>query len=241
MRTVVRSAVRPGGATNRAEAKAVRMSRPFLKVIEGLPRRTGGGEEARTADAELAQGVADGDAAAIKALTQRCLPRVHAVAVRLLGDRAEAEDVAQETFLKVWRKIGLYDSERARLETWVTRIAMNACYDRLRKKRETQISDDAPEQVDGAASVDSRLTGEDALARVRAAVAALPERQKLALQLCHFQERTNIEAAQIMEVSVEAMESLLARARRSLKKTLARDSRELIKDAAGLHGSGREL
>ena len=76
---------------------------------------------------------------------------------------------------------------------------------------------------------------------MRAAVAALPERQKLALELCHFQDRTNIEAAQIMDVSVEAMESLLARARRSLKKTLARDRDELIKDAAGLHGSGREL
>lgn len=233
--------MRPGGATSRQSEKAVRVSRPVLKVIEGPPRRTGGGEEARAADAALAMGVAQGDAAAIRALTQRCLPRVHAVAARLLGDRAEAEDVAQETFLKVWRKIALYDPERARLETWVTRIAMNASYDRLRKKRESQISDDAPEQVDGAVSADARLTGQDALSRVRAAVDALPERQKLALELCHFQERTNIEAALIMDVSVEAMESLLARARRALKKTLARDRDELIKDAAALHGSGREL
>ena len=216
-RIAVRRAVRPGGATSRPKRKP-RVSRPVLKVIEGPPRRTGGGEETRAADAALAQGVAHGDAAAIRALTQRCLPRVHAVAARLLGD-----------------------PERARLETWVTRIAMNACYDRLRKKRESQISDDAPEQVDDAVSADARLTGEDALSRVRAAVAALPARQKLALELCHFQERTNIEAALIMDVSVEAMESLLARARRALKKTLARDRDELIKDAAGLHGSGREL
>ena len=217
------------------------MSPPNLKVIDGAPRRTGGGEEARAADARLADGVAQGDAGAILALTQRCLPRVHGVAVRLLRDRDEAEDVAQETFLKVWRKIELYDPDKARLETWVTRIAMNACYDRLRKKRESQISEDAPEQVDGAASAESRLTGADALGRVRAAVADLPDRQKLALQLCHFQDHTNIEAAQIMEISVEALESLLARARRSLKAKLAADRDELIADAAGLHGSGTEL
>ncbi|WP_306017225.1 RNA polymerase sigma factor [Oceanicaulis sp. MMSF_3324] len=217
------------------------MSRPVLKVIDGSPRRTGGGEEARAADARLAAGVAQGEAGAIRALTQRCLPRVHGVAARLLGDREEAEDVAQETFVKVWRKIALYDPDKARLETWVTRIAMNACYDRLRKKRETQISEDAPERADGAASAESRLTGEDALSRVRAAVAALPERQKLALQLCHFQDHTNIEAAQIMEVSVEALESLLARARRALKAQLAADRDELIADAAGLHGSGKEI
>lgn len=217
------------------------MSRPFLKVIDGPPLRTGGGEEVRAADARLADGVARGDAAAIRALTQRCLPRVLGVAARLLGDREEAEDVAQETFMKVWRKIAQYDPDRARLETWVTRIAMNACYDRLRKKRESQISEDAPEPVDGAASVESRLAGESALSRVRAAVDALPERQKAALQLCHFQDHTNIEAAQIMEISVEALESLLARARRALKAKLATDRQELIADAAGLHGAGKEI
>ncbi|WP_440957486.1 RNA polymerase sigma factor [Oceanicaulis sp. LC35] len=217
------------------------MSRPVLKVIDGSPHRTGGGEEARAADARLAQGVAQGDAGAIRALTQRCLPRVHGVAARLLSDQDEAEDVAQETFMKVWRKIALYDPDRARLETWVTRIAMNACYDRLRKKRESQISEDAPEQMDGAVSAENRLTGEDALSRVREAVNALPERQKMALQLCHFQDHSNIEAAQIMEVSVEALESLLARARRALKAKLAADRDELIADAAGLHGSGKEI
>ena len=217
------------------------MSRPVLKVIDGPPLRTGGGEEVRAADARLAEGVARGDAAALRALTQRCLPRVHGVAVRLLRDREEAEDVAQETFMKVWRKIAQYDPDRARLETWVTRIAMNACYDRLRKKRESQISEDAPEPVDGAVSVENRLAGEDALSQVRAAVDILPERQKTALQLCHFQDHTNIEAAQIMEISVEALESLLARARRALKAQLAADRQELIADAAGLHGAGKEI
>ena len=217
------------------------MPRPVLKVIDGAPRRREGGEAARAADARLAEGVAQGDAGAIRALTQRCLPRVLGVAGRLLGDRDEAEDVAQETFVKVWRKIALYDPDKARLETWVTRIAINASYDRLRKTRESQVSEEAPEQIDGAASVESRLTGEDALSRVRMAVAELPERQKLALELCHFQDHTNIEAAQIMEVSVEALESLLARARRGLKAKLAADRAELIADAAGLHGSGKEI
>ena len=91
----------------------------------------------------------------MRALTQRCLPRVMGVAVRLLKDREDAQDVAQETFLKVWRNIGRFDANRAKLETWVTKIAVNASYDRLRKKRETLLGEDMPEQVDGAPSAEA--------------------------------------------------------------------------------------
>jgi len=180
--------------------------------------------------------VAAGDPAAMRALTQRCLPRVMGVAVRLLNNREDAEDVAQETFLKVWRNIARFDPERARLETWVCKIAMNASYDRLRKKREILLGEDMPEPVDGTPSAEAQLTAADAAGRVRQAIQALPERQRLALELCHFQDRTNIEAASMMDVSVEAMESLLARARRTLKKTLASDRADLLADAAKIQG-----
>jgi len=216
------------------------MVRPILRVITGSASQADQRIRAGAADADLVDGVARGEAAAIRALTQRCLPRVTGVALRLLRDRAEAEDVAQETFVKVWRHINRYDPERARLETWVTRIAMNACYDRLRKKRETLLGEDTPERTDGAPSAEAQLTAADSASRVRAAVDQLPERQKLALELCHFQERTNIEAAEIMQVSVEAIESLLSRARRSLKKALAAEREALLADAAQLHGSGEE-
>lgn len=210
---------------------------PFLRLVPKTPLPSERGrDETRTVDQDLARAVAAGEPAAMRALTQRCLPRVMGVAVRLLKDREDAQDVAQETFLKVWRNIGRFDANRAKLETWVTKIAVNASYDRLRKKRETLLGDDMPEQIDGAPSAEAQLTASDASRRVQQAIQALPERQRLALELCHFQERTNIEAAQIMDVSVEAMESLLARARRTLKTTLASEREELLADAAQLQG-----
>jgi RNA polymerase sigma-70 factor (ECF subfamily) len=190
------------------------------------------------ADRTLASGVRRGDRTAVAALTARCLPLVTGLAARSLRDRSEAEDVAQETFVKVWRKIEQYDPAKARLETWVARIALNLCYDRLRKRGEVLMGEDAPEPADPDAGADAVLAARDMAARVRAAVAELPPRQRAALELCHFQEMSNIEAAAIMEISVEALESLLTRGRRALKARLAGDRGELL---AGLSdGQGGE-
>lgn len=209
--------------------------RPTLRVISGPPS-DGRQRDARAGDRALALAVAQGERAAIAALTKRCLPVVHAVARRLIKDASEADDIAQETFVKVWRAIERYDADRARLETWVARIATNLCLDRLRKRREATLGEDAPERVDTAPRTDALLVAGGSAERVRAAVAGLPERQRLALELCSFQDRTNIEAADILGVSVEAVESLLARARRTLRKELLEESRDLIDGFAGAQG-----
>jgi len=209
--------------------------RPMLRVISGSPS-DGRQRDARAGDRALARAVSRGERAAIAALTKRCLPVVHSVARRLIKDASEADDVAQETFVRVWRAIDRYDADRARLETWVARIATNLCLDRLRKRREATLGEDAPERVDTAPRADALLAAGSSADRVRAAVANLPERQKLALELCSFQDRTNIEAAKIMGVSVEAVESLLARARRTLKRELLEESRDLIEGFSGAHG-----
>jgi RNA polymerase sigma-70 factor (ECF subfamily) len=153
--------------------------RPVLRVISGSPRPTQDGPQ--TPDAALAQGVARGEREAVAAMTRRCLPVVQAVARRLLKDPVEAEDVAQETFLKVWRSIHQYDPDRARLEAWTGKIAANACYDRLRKRGETLLDHALPERADASPSVDALLAAEDSKARVRAAIDALPPRQAAAL------------------------------------------------------------
>ena len=209
--------------------------RPKLRVIPGPPSDARQ-RDARGEDRALARAVARGERAAIAALTRRCLPVVHSIARRLMNDSAEAEDLAQETFVKVWRAIDRYDAERARLETWVARIATNVCLDRLRKRREATLGEDMPEPPDPAAGADARVEAQVSAQRVRVAVACLPERQRLALELCSFQDRTNIEAAEILGVSVEAVESLLARARRTLKQELLDESRDLIDGLAGAHG-----
>ena len=207
------------------------MVRSALRLVQGGSARLGEGGRI-DADRELAQAVQRGDRRAIAALTARCLPLVAGLAARTLGDRTEAEDVAQETFVKVWRNIERYEPERARLETWAARIGLNLCYDRLRRRGESQIDAEAPERADPAPLAEAVLAASGAAERVRAAIAALPARQRAALELCHFQERGQVEAAAILEVSVEALESLLARGRRALKAALAEDGRALMDSLA---------
>lgn len=171
-------------------------------------------------DEALLRRVGQGEAAAVQALVARKLRRVLALAERILGDSAEAEDVAQETFLRVWRTAPRWRPAGAKFDTWLHRVTLNLCFDRLRRRRERPTSD-PPDSPDPGPAPDRGLLAADVGVRVRAALAALPPRQRLAIVLCHYQELGNIEAAGLMGVSVEALESLLARGRRTLKTALA--------------------
>ncbi len=163
--------------------------------------------------------IAAGDGAAAREAIGLFATRLHAIGYRMLNDAAEAEDVAQEAMLRLWRVAPEWRAGEARISTWLHRVALNLCYDRLRKRRTTDL-EDAPEQIDPAASVQDRMEARDDAAAVRAALAALPERQRAAIVLRHFEERSNPEIAEALELSVEAVESLLARGRRALKAAL---------------------
>ncbi len=171
-------------------------------------------------DLELVIGVARGDAAAVRVLVARKLPRVLALARRMLTDPVEAEDVAQEVMLRVWRQAPKWRPGAARFDTWMHRVALNLCYDRLRRRRE-QPTDRPPDRPDPGPAPDRGLMAADVGARVERAMAGLPHRQREAVVLCHYQELSNIDAAALMGISVEALESLLARARRALRAALA--------------------
>lgn len=188
-------------------------------------------------DGAYARALARGDRAAARHFMARNLPTILGIARRLLGDEAEAEDAAQDVFVKVWKNAHRWEPGRARFDSWVGRIAINACYDRLRRRRE-RVFDDLPEEADGAPGADHRLSGQETADRVRAAIAGLPGRQRLALELCQFQEHSNIEAAAMMEISVEAVESLLSRARRTLRRTLAGEAGTMIGELAAARGEG---
>lgn len=178
-------------------------------------------------DADLMVRLARGDKSAARTLMDRRLPRLLGLARRMLKDPIEAEDVAQETFLRVWKAADRWRPGEAKVETWMSRIAINLCYDRLRKKRET-LMEVLPERTSGEPSAEAQLGESETTEQVIAALAVLPDRQRMALELCHFQEMSNIEAAAIMDVSVDALESLLSRARRKLRETLMGQSGDLL-------------
>ncbi len=171
-------------------------------------------------DEDLVRRIGTGDPVAVRAMVARKLPRLLALAPRMLGDPAEAEDVAQETFVRIWRHAAGWRRGQARFDSWIHRVALNLCYDRLRKRREF-VTDDLPEQVDEAPLPDA-LPGDEEN-RVATALQRLAPRQREAIVLVYYQEMSNIEAAAVMQISVDALESLLARGRRSLQVMLTGD------------------
>ncbi|MBV2149868.1 RNA polymerase sigma factor [Sphingobium sp. AS12] len=170
-------------------------------------------------DLALLVRVGRGDAEAARAMVARKLPRLLALATRMLGDAAEAEDVAQESFVRLWRQAARWRPGAARFDTWLHRVALNLCYDRLRRRREIVV-ETVPDRPDPGPAPDAGLDEADAASRVAAALQALPERQREAIVLAYYQELSNIEAANAMDISVEALESLLSRARRKLRTLL---------------------
>lgn len=171
-------------------------------------------------EAELLARFAAGDQAAARSLTARLVPRIHALARRMLGDPTEAEDVTQEAMLRLWKIAPDWRDEGVAVGTWLYRVAGNLCIDRLRRRRERPAAE-LGEHADEAPGPQARLEGADRAAALRAALATLPDRQRLAIVLRHLEERPNPEIAEILETSVEAVESLLARGRRALAAELA--------------------
>jgi len=175
---------------------------------------------------------ADRKQQAFSFLMQRHLDKVRALAWRTLQSHADTDEIAQEVFLKIWHKPDSFKSGKAKFSTWLYRVTLNACIDRQRKTKTIPLepleailpdTNPTPEQTLGINQQNQQTSK-----RVNIALAKLPDRQRQAITLSHYEGISNIEAAQILDTSVEAVESLLGRARRSLKAALEKDINQLL-------------
>ncbi|MCB1559762.1 MAG: RNA polymerase sigma factor [Xanthomonadales bacterium] len=172
-------------------------------------------------DLPLVIATGQGDASAAATLVDRYARRLQTFAWRMLGDRAEAEDVVQESFLRLWKHAQRWKPGTARFSTWLFQVAANLCRDRLRRRPRYHDADAVEWLADDAPSSGEQLQQDERDHEVRQAIRALPARQREALLLSHYDGMGNLEIAAVLDVSVEAVESLLARARRTLRRELA--------------------
>lgn len=196
------------------------------RIVPG-PHGSPVSDSQESGESALLAGAAEGDEAAFRSLVERHLSGLLVLARRMLRDDAEAEDVTQEALLKLWRsrealEVGMYG-----LRPWLRRVVSNLCIDKMRSSRRFTVTDDVPERAEPADQL-TQVEAQDASERVDRAIKALPDRQRTALTLFHYEGLSQIEVGRIMGVSDEAVESLLARARRSLKVALRDEWRELL-------------
>jgi RNA polymerase sigma-70 factor (ECF subfamily) len=166
---------------------------------------------------------ARGDGEAARLLTERLLPRALRHAARVLGDMAEAEDVAQEAMMRLWKAAPDWRADGpAKPATWLHKVVANLAVDRLRRaRRATGLDPETAASIpDSAPGAEARMVAADRMAALDAALATLPERQRQAVVLRHIEGMSNPEIAEVLEIGVEAVESLTARGKRALKQAL---------------------
>lgn len=195
---------------------------------ENEPAGSDGGSPAGD-DRALVARLSSGDPAAFASIVHAHLPSLLAIGRRMLRDDAEAEDVAQEALIRLWRNADRLEIGEGGVKPWLRRVVSNLCIDRVRSARHLSVVEEVPEQPEPASQM--RSLGEKQLsARVDAALKQLPERQRLALVLFHYEGMSQVEVGQVLGVSDEAVESLLSRARRALKGLLKSEWQELLPD-----------
>lgn len=170
-------------------------------------------------DDELVRRMALGDQGACAGLLARHLDRIRSLARRMLGNDADADEVAQDTFLRAWQQASQWRHGHARYATWLFQVALNLCRDRLRARR-PQRDDDIDHLADPSPSPELLADEHELARRLQTALERLPPRQREALVLFHDHGLSQAGIAETLELSVEAVESLLARARRALRSAL---------------------
>ena len=171
-------------------------------------------------DHELLAHIQEGDGQAFAILVERHTERFYRLAYRYLQSKAAAEDVVQDAFLKLWENPASWQPERnSKFTTWFYRVVVNLCLD-LRKKKGAVGLDNAPELVDEREPVDEAIMRTQEQLMLEKEIASLPDRQRTALNLCFDEGLSNQEAAEIMGLNLKALQSLIMRAKTTLRERL---------------------
>lgn len=201
-------------ATGLAGARAARRGLPDAEA------------RARSEDDALLERIQNDDQAAFRLLVERHVDRAFALALRILRNPADADDVVQDCLLKLWTHRKRMEIGRAKFSTWLYRVVTNRCIDFTRMPRMNDI-DEAPEVADDRADVVEELHRSAVTTLLETALTRLPEQQRIALILSYHENMSNAEVAEVMDTTVAAVESLLKRGRMHLRKLLTKSEDDI--------------
>lgn len=176
-------------------------------------------------DALLAR-IANNDQNAFRVLVERHIDRAYGLALRILSNRADAEDIVQDTLLKIWLHRGRWESGRAKFSTWLYRVVTNRCIDVRRQPRSEDI-EQAPEVADDRPLAIAEIQKHEVNTMLDAAMGRLPDQQRVALILSYHENMSNGDIAEVMQTTVIAVESLLKRGRQRLRELLRRSEKDI--------------
>jgi RNA polymerase sigma-70 factor (ECF subfamily) len=177
-------------------------------------------------DSELLDRLASGDEVAFRMLVERHIDRAYAIALRIVGNAADAEDVVQDTMLKIWSHRGRWQHGRAKFSTWLYRVISNRCIDLRRKPRNENV-EAVPEVADGQPGAVEIIERNELNGMLELAMQRLPEQQRVAVIFSYHENMSNGEIAQVMDTTVAAVESLLKRGRQQLRQLLRKHERDI--------------
>jgi len=177
-------------------------------------------------DSELLDRLAADDETAFRMLVERHIDRAYAIALRIVGNAADAEDVVQDTMLKIWSHRGRWQHGRAKFSTWLYRVISNRCIDLRRKPRNENV-ETVPEVADGQPGAVEIIERNELNDMLELAMQRLPEQQRIAVIFSYHENMSNGEIAQVMDTTVAAVESLLKRGRQQLRQLLRKHERDI--------------
>ena len=187
-----------------------------------------------TSDESLMARIGQQDRVAFAVLCERHIGRYLGYATKFLADENLAQDVMQEAFVRVWRYASRWDpAKNTKFTTWFYRVVTNLCLDVKRKEKKLYALEDANNIASDEQGADMKMQNKERSEQLMKALEQLPLRQKKAIMLCYIQELSNKETAEILEVTVSAVEALLVRARRTLNSILLPEKEELLKEIGG--------